>query len=175
MAVDNIAMKTILHNRNNAEILEQQEKMREEAKVNAKRNKKRIKEVRKMQEDLRLKFIESNNFICECEEKEAEISKKIAAEEEIGNKLQKDIDDMEERIKDLTDFHENTFKPAIERNSVYEDVLEKVVNESDLFKSKEDFLDRCDSLCECNTFQISIENIFLQLNSPIYSFYFIFG
>lgn len=148
MAVDNIAMKTILHDRNNAEILEQQKKMREEAKVNAKRNKKRIAEVRKMQEDLRQKFIESNNFVCECEEKESEILKKIAVEEEIGNKLQKDIDDMEKRIKDLNDFHENTFKPAIEELSVYEDVLDKVVDEMDLFKSKEDFLDRCDSLCE---------------------------
>lgn len=42
---DNMLMKTIIQERNHAPIHAQYEKMREEAKVEAKQNKKRIEEV----------------------------------------------------------------------------------------------------------------------------------
>lgn len=46
IAADNILLKSIIQERNNAPIHANQEKMREEAKVDAKQNKKRIEEVR---------------------------------------------------------------------------------------------------------------------------------
>lgn len=45
-------------------------------------------------------------------------------------------------------FHENELKPSVTKLSVYEEVLQEVVDEMDIFKSKEDFLDRIDALRE---------------------------
>lgn len=149
IADNSVTMKAIVQDRSNAVLLDRQEKMRADAKVDAKRNKKRIEEVRKMQETLRQKFIETNNFICECERKEAIVAKKIAEEEAIGEQLQKEYDELKEEYETMNDWHENTFKPAIDKLKIYEDVLQEVVDESDLFKSKEDFLDRLKALCKC--------------------------
>lgn len=146
--VDNIIMKKVLSDRKNAEVIEQQERMHEEAKIKGRRNKKRLKEIRKMQKDLRQKFIETNDFINECEQKECEADKKIAAEMEIQKKLQNDIEDYQERIRKLTEYHDEQLKPAIKELSIYEDVLQEVVDDMDLFESKEDFLDRVEALCK---------------------------
>lgn len=147
IANDMVTMKKVLNDRNNAEVIEQQEKMCEQAKIDGRRNEKRIEELRKIQADLKQKFIESNSFVRECEEKEATLDKKIVVELETQKKLEHDIEDYEERTKSLEDFHENTFKPAIKEMSVYEDVLQEVVDEMELFQSKEDFLDRCEAIC----------------------------
>lgn len=147
VAADNMSMKAIIQERNHAPILEMQEKMREEAKADAKQDKKRIDEVRKMQDELRQKFIETNNFICECQKKKADIEKKIAAGEAANRKLDEDILERKEHLKRMRDYHENELKPSVEELSVYEEVLQEVVDESDLFQSKEDFIDRCDALC----------------------------
>lgn len=144
-------MKKVLSDRKNAEVIEQQEKMCEEAKVKAKQNKKRIEEVRKIQKDLRQKFIETNDFINECERKGATVDKQIAVEMEIQKRLQRDMDDYQERIKNLTEYHEKQLKPDIEELSVYENVLQEVVDEMNLFKSKEDFLDRVEALIFAQT------------------------
>lgn len=140
-------MKQVLADRKNAEVVLQQEKMREQAKVSGKRNEKRIEALREMQEDLRKKFIDANNFITECEAKEKILNDKIAIEEEIEKKLDAEIKDYEERIAKLSDFHENQFKPAIKEMSIYDDVLQEVVDQMDLFESKEDFLDRVEAIC----------------------------
>lgn len=145
---DNIIMTKVRNDRGNAEVVEQQEKMCEQAKVKGKQNKKRIEEARKMQKELREKFIEINDFMNECEQKEKAVEKKIATEKEINEKLKKEIEEIDEKIKDLTEFHEEELKPAIEKGRVFEDVLQEVVDEMDIFKSKEDFLDRCEALCE---------------------------
>lgn len=146
--VDNVIMTKVRNDRDTAEVAEQQEKMCEEAKVTGKRNKKRIEEVRKMQKDLREKFIEISDFINECEQKEKAVDKMIEAEKKTYEKLQKEFDEIDEKTKKLNDFHENTLKPAIEKGKIYEDVLQEVVDRMDLFKSKEDFLDRVEALCE---------------------------
>lgn len=140
-------MSRVLNDRQNAEVIQQQIEMREQAKVNGKQNEKRIEDLRKIQEDLKEKFIESNNFVRECEEKEAAHDKKIAIELEIQEKLDRDIKGYEIRTKSLEEFHENIFKPAIKEMSVYEDVLQEVVDQMDLFKDKDDFLDRCEAIC----------------------------
>lgn len=148
MAADNITLKSIQQGRSHDEIIQQQEKMRTEAKENAKQNKKRIEEVRKMQEELRRKFIKANNFICECERKGAIVTNKITEKEEQIEKLQKEYDEIQEKYESMRDWHEKEFLPALDELKVYEDMLEEVVKESDLFESKEDFLDRCKALCE---------------------------
>lgn len=139
-------MKKIIEERRNAPIHAKQEKMREEAKEDAKKNKKRINDIRKMQEDLRQKFIDTNNFICECERKKAVLEKKIAAEEAANTKLDNDMKELQEELKRMNDYEENVLKPDIEKLTVYEEEVQKMVDESDLFKSKEDFIDRFDAL-----------------------------
>lgn len=145
---DNIIMAKIMSDRQCDGIIRQQEKMCEEAKLEGKLNKKRIKLLRKKQKDLRQKFIETNDFINECEQKEAELDEKMAAEMKIQKKFQNDIDDYLKRIEDLTEYHEKKLKPAIREMSVFEDVLQEVVDKMDIFKSKEDFLDRIEALCK---------------------------
>lgn len=159
VAADNITMKAIQQARSHDEIIQQQDKMRSEAKENAKQNKKRIEEVRKMQEELRQKFIKANNFICQCERKEAIVTNKIAEKEEQIEKLQKEYDEFKEKYEKTRDWHENEFLPALKELQVFEDMLEEVVRESDLFEDKEDFLDRCKALCEYRTFWFEFHSI----------------
>lgn len=146
IATNNMLMKTLIQDRNFAPILADQEKMREQAKVDEKQNANCIEEVRKTQENLREKFIEMNNFICECERKKAVLEKKIAIEEATDRKLDKDIKELEERLKRMKEYEENELNPAIEESTVYEEKVQKMVDESDLFKTKEDFIDSCDAL-----------------------------
>lgn len=99
-----------------------------------------------MQENLRQKFIDMNSFICECERKRAIIEKKIAVEEAADRKMDKDIKELEEQLARMEEYQENDLLPTIEKLTVYEDMIQKMVDESDLFKSKEDFIDRCNAL-----------------------------
>lgn len=140
------------NDRDNAEVVEQQEKMREEAIKKSHKNKKRIEKTRQLQKELREKFIAVNDFINDCEQKEKVLDKKIAAEQEIHDKMQKEVDEYEEKIKKMTEHHEKTLKPDIEKGKVYEDVLQQVVDKMTIFKNKEDFLDRCEALCELSYF-----------------------
>lgn len=136
------------NDRDNAEVLEQQEKMRGEAIAKGKKNKKRTEEVRKWQNELREKFVEVSDFVNDCKEKEKVFDKKIAAELEMQAELQKELDEYEKKIEKLTEYHEKTVKPAIEKGKVYEDVLQQVVDKMKIFKNKDDFLDRCEALRE---------------------------
>lgn len=106
---DNAAMAKVISDRDIAAVVQEHEKMCEEAIVEAKHDKKRIEKLRAMQKDLREKFIETNKFINDCQAKCAVLDKKIAAESEAEQILQHDIDDIDERIKDLTEFHEVSF------------------------------------------------------------------
>lgn len=99
-----------------------------------------------MQENLRQKFIDMNTFICECERKKAIIQKKIAVEEAADRKMDKDIKELEERLASMTEYEENDLIPSINELTIYEEIVQKMVDESDLFKSKEDFIDRCNAL-----------------------------
>lgn len=147
-------MRKVINDRNCDEVVKRQEKMCEQTKIKGKQNLKRIEEVRKTQADIRQIFIETNNFINDCEAKCTVIDKKIDDELNAQEKLQKEIDDMEERIRKLTKFHDEEFQPAIKEMSVYEDILQEVVDEMDIFKSKEDFLDRCNALRKFHSIQI---------------------
>lgn len=62
IAADNILMKSIIQERNNAPIHAKQEKMRDEAKVEAKQNKKRIEEVTVWIEGVAIKYFDTTYF-----------------------------------------------------------------------------------------------------------------
>lgn len=87
-----------------------------------------------------------NTFICECERKRAILEKKIAIEEAADRKMDKDIKELEERLARMKAYQENELLPKIAELTVYEDKVQQMVNESDLFQSKEDFIDRCNAL-----------------------------
>lgn len=148
IAADNMTLKSIQQGRNHEKLLQQQEQMRNDAKIKSKTNKKRIEEVRTMQQELRQKFIDINNFICECERKESIVTKKIAREEAKYDKLQHELNDIKQQYDEKVDYYENVLKPEIEELKVFDDVLQEIVDDSDLFTSKDDFLDRCEALRE---------------------------
>lgn len=104
-----------------------------------------------MQENLRQRFIDMNNFICDCERKKAILEKKIAVEEAAGRQLDKDIMELEEKVARMTEYQENELAPSIAELSVYEEYIQKIVDESDLFTSQEDFIDRCNALRKYQT------------------------
>lgn len=104
-----------------------------------------------MQENLRQRFIDMNNFICDCERKKAILEKKIAVEEAAGRQLDKDIMELEEKVTRMTEYQENELAPSIAELSVYEEYIQKIVDESDLFTSQEDFIDRCNALRKYQT------------------------
>lgn len=145
IAHDSIAMNAITHDRDNADVIQRQKDLREETKINGKRNQKRIEKIRKMQADLRLKFIESNDFMRQCSEKETKAIEKINEETDTQRVLQQEIDELEMKIENLKKFHEK-FRAAIEELKPYEEVLDQVVENMELFQTKDDFLDRCDTL-----------------------------
>lgn len=140
-------MNGILHGRHNSEIYRMQYEMREEAKADAKRNIERAQDIKELQLMLRFKFIETNELIRKCEEKERNAERTIAVETEKQRQLNRDIEQISEATIQLNEF-ERKFKRAIDNLKPYEDMLDEVVAESDLFKSKKDVLDRCDALCE---------------------------
>lgn len=141
-------MAMVISDREIAEVVQEHERMIEEAKRDAKHDEKRVEKLRIMQADLRKKFIETNDFIKDCRAKCKVLDDKIAAEKETEQKLQKEIDDLQEKIRDWDDFHEKELKPSVEELSIYERVLEEIVEDMDIFESKQDFFDRIDALSE---------------------------
>lgn len=141
-------MAMVISNREIAEVVREHERMIEEAKEDAKHDEKRIERLRAMQANLRKKFIETNDFIKDCRAKCKILDEKIASEKENEQNLQREIDELQFKIQDLTQFHENELKPSVEKLSVYERVLEEIVNDMDIFESKQDFFDRIDALSE---------------------------
>lgn len=145
-ARDSIAMNAITNERDNDETIQQQQKSCEATKINGKRNQERVECIQKSQTELRLKFIESNDFMRACSEKEEIAKRKIAEENELKNCLHQEIEVLEKKIENLQRFH-GKFANSINGLKSFDEVLNEVVEKMDLFKSKEDFIDRCDALC----------------------------
>lgn len=138
-------MHEIENERRNGRLLHAQQKLRDEAKIAGKRGKKRIEMVQKTQNEMRQKFIESSDFIRECNAKATQAAQQIDNETRIQNKLERETDEYEANIGRLTEFH-GRFGSAIVDIQPYEQVLDDVVSRMDLFKTKEDLLNRCDAL-----------------------------
>lgn len=140
-------MNSILNERNNAEIYRMQHDMREQAKIDEKRNVQRVQEIKELQLILREKFIQTNEFIRQCEEKQRNADKQIVTETERKHQLEQEIKTITNDLDVLKSFQEQ-FDKAISDLKPYETVLDQVVDEFELFKSKKDLLDRCDALCK---------------------------
>lgn len=147
VAREGIAMNAILHERNNAEVYRMQYEMREQSKAAAKQNIQRAEEIQTLQSKLRDKFIETNELVRKCEQKERNAERCIAVEAAKQKQLNHDIAHISAEYKTLNEFQKK-FEQAIDDLLPYEMILDQVVAESDLFKSKKDVLDRCDALCE---------------------------
>lgn len=147
VARDGIAMNAILHERNNAEVYRMQYEMREQSKAAAKRNIQRAQDIQELQLKLRDKFIETNELVRKCEEKERNAERCIAVEMAKQKQLNQYIDQVSAELQTLSGF-QTKIETAIDDLKPYEIILDEVVAESNLFKSKKDVLDRCDALCE---------------------------
>lgn len=139
-------MQEIENERRNERLLDAQQSLRDQAKVGAKQGKKRIEKVRQQQAEMRQKFIESSDFIRECNAKAKRATQQIDEEARIERQLDEEITQLEAKIDKLTGFH-GRFRSAIVDLQPYEDMLDEVVDRMDLFKSKQDLLNRCDALC----------------------------
>lgn len=122
-----------------------QDDMREKAILQTKLNDKKTDEMFKIEEKLREKCISVNDFIRECELKYISSEKKIQTEQQLHETLQSEIDKFEKELSELTEFKE-TLSSTVEDFKQYENVMEKIVSESDLYKSVKDLMDRCDAL-----------------------------
>lgn len=69
----------------------------------------------------------------------------IQTEKQLHKTLQSEIDQLKNELTELTEFKE-TLSSTVEDFKPYEEVMEKIVSESDLYKSVKDLMDRCDAL-----------------------------
>lgn len=145
MAREGLELNAIQNEREHVEMTKLQYDMREQAKIQTKVNEKRISEMYKIQSKLRDKFIFVNDFMKDCEEKEVRADKKIEEEINLQNSITKEIDEIKFDLQELSIFEE-TLKETVEKFKPYEDIVEQVVAESDLFLSVKDLMDRCDAL-----------------------------
>lgn len=145
---NSIAMDAIMNYKDNDETIRQQQKLRKAIKINGKLNQERIECIRKSNSQLRLKFIETNDFIRACSEKEEIAKRNIADKNERKKCLNQQIEDLEKKIENLERFYEK-FTNSINGLKSFERALDEVVVKMELCreKTKEDFIDRCDSLC----------------------------
>lgn len=122
----------------------QQETFKKRAAIQRKINEKRIDDMHQIQEQLREKFIEVNQFMKECTDKTERAENQIANETEQQEQLTKEIEVMRHDINKLAAFEEK-FKEIVIEFQPYADVFNKII-ESTEFESFEDIMSRCDSL-----------------------------
>lgn len=142
-------MHEIENDRRNVRSLHAQQKLCDETKKAGKRGKKRIAKVRETQNETRQKFIESSDFIRDCNAKTKQAKRRIDEEMQAQQILEHEISEFETKIKRITEFHDR-FQSAIAEMQPYERMLDDVVSCMDLFVSKDDLLNRCDALCMPN-------------------------
>lgn len=134
-------------------MLQQQEAMRRQAKANTLANEKRIKEIFRMDREMRERFIAVNDFIRDCEEKEHVAEGKIVVERGIHESIQTEVATINESMGVLEEFLRR-LTATVEEFEPYERVIEEVVAESELYKNVKDMIDRCDALSKLPEFNI---------------------
>lgn len=128
-------------------MLELQTALRNKVKIDAKINGRRIQQMFTIDEQLRQEFISVNDFIRDCEEKKRSADEKVNIEIKLQMQLNKKIDVVRGDLKTLTDFHDH-LEATVEEFQPYQDVVEQVVAESELYKNVNDLMERCDALSE---------------------------
>lgn len=145
IARDGIEANAIRNEREHTDMLRLQDEMRRKLKIDEILNEKRIRELYKLDESLREQFITVNDFIRDCEEKERNADEKIAVETKCHQEIYDELAVMRESMETLSEF-EKRLAATVEEFKPYEDVIEQVVAESELYKNVKDLIDRCDAL-----------------------------
>lgn len=150
-----------------------QTEMLETAKIQRNVNKIRIKEMHKIQQELRDRFVKTNAFIKECEEKTENAKNRITDNKKIHSVIDANIDKLRAKIVELTDF-KDVLADTVKRMIPYETVIQEVVNQSDVLKSVSDCIARSDALSELCVFQSfwNIEILYLNHLRPTQDFWF---
>lgn len=128
-------------------MLELQTALRNKVKVDGKINGRRIKQMYTIDEKLREEFISVNDFIRDCEEKKRSADEKVNIETKVQMELNEKIDQISGDLQTLSDFHDQLVATVAEFQP-YEQVVEQVMAESELYKNVKDMMDRCDALSE---------------------------
>lgn len=126
------------------EMSKQQNEIKNKAALQTKINEKRIEEMYKIQEKLRDKFIQVNDFMKECQEKKTRAETQILTEVEEQARLTSNIAEIQNDLDVLTEFHKK-FEDSILQLQHYEDVFNDVIKDSDV-ESFDDLMARCDAL-----------------------------
>lgn len=146
-AGDSIELIYVNNLREHEAMLKLQEEMLTSAKRQTKLNSARVRNMYKIQERLRRRFIEVNSFIKDCADKKR-VAEKTAQAETLNHKeLGEGIESFKDSIGELKAFRE-ALKATVQEFQPYEKVLDEVVKVSDIFVSPKDCTDRCDALSE---------------------------
>lgn len=121
--------------------------MLETTKIQRNINKIRIKEMYKIQQELRERFIKANVFIKDCEDKSELAKNRIAENKKIQSGLDANVNKLKVNISDLRDF-KDVLADTVKEMSPYEIVIQEVVDQSDILKSVSDCIARSDALME---------------------------
>lgn len=122
-----------------------QNEMLETTKIQRNVNKIRIKEMFKIQQELRERFVKTNVFIKDCEEKTESAKNRIAENKKIQSGFDVNINKLKVKIVELTDF-KAVLADTVQKMIPYETVIQEVVDQSDVLKSVSDCMARCDAL-----------------------------
>ncbi|KAI8042079.1 uncharacterized protein LOC128261426 isoform X1 [Drosophila gunungcola] len=144
-AGDSIELIFVNNLREHEAMLKLQEEMLTSAKRQSKVNSTRVRNMYKIQERLRRRFIEVNSFIKDCAEKKRAAEKTAQGETLYHKELGEGIESFKEEIGELKAFRE-ALKATVQEFQPYEKVLDEVVKVSSIFVSPKDCIDRCDAL-----------------------------
>ncbi|XP_052851080.1 uncharacterized protein LOC128261426 isoform X2 [Drosophila gunungcola] len=142
---DSIELIFVNNLREHEAMLKLQEEMLTSAKRQSKVNSTRVRNMYKIQERLRRRFIEVNSFIKDCAEKKRAAEKTAQGETLYHKELGEGIESFKEEIGELKAFRE-ALKATVQEFQPYEKVLDEVVKVSSIFVSPKDCIDRCDAL-----------------------------
>lgn len=122
-----------------------QKEMLETAKMQKNVNKIRIKEMYKIQQELKERFVKTNAFIKECEDKTQIAKNRIAENKKVQSVLDANINQLKVKNEELADF-KKVLADTVNGMIPYETVINEVVAQSDVLTSVSDCMARCDAL-----------------------------
>lgn len=125
--------------------LQKEQDDKQDVKEHQKRNEAKLTKAYQVQAEMHEKFIEINEFIRECTEKEENATTKIAEEIEAQEKLQEEIVELEKSLQELLEFKKKMVV-AVDQFKDFEEIIKTVVEESEHFVSVKDLMDKCDAL-----------------------------
>lgn len=126
-------------------MLQQQADLRQKLKHDERINERRIADLYRLEESLRDQFITVNDFIRDCQDKERNAEEKCAAETVCHANIGAEIAEIQQSLQTLSVFEEK-LAATVEEFRPYEEVIERVVEASELYKNVKDLIDRCDAL-----------------------------